>query len=101
LYIFNNNTNNNNETTENWYSHIPKSPSEHEGATAGLLWNDGVQTDRPALANRPDIIVKNKDRICLLIDVAMPSDMNVLQKEAENKLKYKKYKHINSANVEH
>jgi hypothetical protein len=36
------------------------------------------------------IIIKNKkDKICLLIDVAIPSDKNVLQKEAENKLKYK------------
>jgi hypothetical protein len=42
------------------------------------------------LANRPDIIVvKNKEKNCLLIDVAIPSDKNVIQKEAENKLKYK------------
>jgi hypothetical protein len=26
---------------------------------------------------------------CLLIDVAIPSDRNILQKEAEKKLKYK------------
>jgi hypothetical protein len=42
------------------------------------------------LANRPDIIVKNKkDKTCLLIDVAITSDKNVIQKEAEKKLKYK------------
>jgi hypothetical protein len=43
------------------------------------------------LANRPDIIIiKNKkDKTCLLIDVAIPSDKNVLQKETEKKLKYK------------
>jgi hypothetical protein len=41
------------------------------------------------LANRSDIIVKNKDKTCLLIDVAIPSDKNVIQKEAEKKLKYK------------
>jgi hypothetical protein len=41
------------------------------------------------LANRPDIIVKyKKDKTCLLIDVAIPSDKNVIQKEAEKKLKY-------------
>jgi hypothetical protein len=40
------------------------------------------------LANRPDIIIKNKkDKTCLLIDVAIPSDRNVIQKEAEKKLK--------------
>jgi hypothetical protein len=45
--------------------------------------------DREVLANRPDIIIKNKDKICLLIDVAIRSDKDVIQKEAENKLKYK------------
>jgi hypothetical protein len=41
------------------------------------------------LANRPDIIIKIKDKTCLLIDVAIPSDKNVIQKEAEKKLKNK------------
>jgi hypothetical protein len=54
-----------------------------------VLWNQGIQTDREVLANRPDIIIKNKDKTCLLIDVAIPSDKNVIQKEAEKKLKYK------------
>jgi hypothetical protein len=31
----------------------------------------------------------NMDKLCLLIDVAIPSDKNVIQKEAEKKLKYK------------
>jgi hypothetical protein len=76
------------ETTENWYSHIPKPVSEHEDTT--VLWNQGIQTDGEVLANRPDIIIKNKkDKTCLLIDVAIPSDKNVIQKEAE---KFKSYK---------
>jgi hypothetical protein len=55
-----------------------------------VLWNQGVQTDREVLANRPDIIIKNKkDTVFLLIDVAIPSDRNVIQKESEKKLKYK------------
>jgi hypothetical protein len=49
-----------------------------------------MQTDREILENRPDIIIKNKkDKTCLLIDVVIPSDKNVIQKEAEKKLKYK------------
>jgi hypothetical protein len=88
------------ETTENWYSHIPKPVSQHEDIT--VLWNQGVQTDREVLANRPGIIIKNKkDKTGLLIDVAIPSDRNVIQKESENKLKYKSFKYRNSANVEH
>jgi hypothetical protein len=36
--------------------------------------------DREILANRPDIIIKNKkDKTCLLIDVAIPSDKNIIQ----------------------
>jgi hypothetical protein len=55
-----------------------------------VLWNQGVQTGREVVANRPDIIVKNKkNKTCLLIDVAMPSDRNVIQKKVEQKLKYK------------
>jgi len=42
------------------------------------------------VVNRQDIIVKNKTvKTCLLTDVAVPSDRNVIQKEAEKELKYK------------
>jgi hypothetical protein len=42
------------------------------------------------LANRPDIIIQNKKgKTFLLIDIAITSDKNVIQKEAEKKLKYK------------
>jgi hypothetical protein len=54
-----------------------------------VLWNQGIQTDREVLVNRPDRVIKNKDRTCLLIDVAIPSDKDVIQKKAENKFKYK------------
>jgi hypothetical protein len=76
------------ETAENWYSHIPNPVTEYEDII--VLCNQGIQTDREVLANRPDIIVKNKNYItCLMIDVAIPSDKNVIQKEAGKKLKYK------------
>jgi hypothetical protein len=75
------------ETTENWYSHIPKLVCQHD---ITVLWNQGIQTDREVLANRPNIIIKNmKDKICLLIDIAIPSDRSIIQKESEKKLKYK------------
>jgi hypothetical protein len=45
------------ETTENWYSHIPKPVCQHEDIT--VLWNQGIQTDREVLAYRPYIIIKN------------------------------------------
>jgi hypothetical protein len=74
------------ERAENWYSHIPTSVTELEDIA--MLWNQEVQKDREVLANRPDKIVKNKKaRNCLLIDVAILSDRNVIQKEAEKKLR--------------
>jgi hypothetical protein len=39
--------------------------------------------------------------MCLLIDVAISSNRNVIQKEAEKKLKYENLKSRNSTDVEH
>ena len=55
-----------------------------------MLWNQAVHTGREVTANRLDIVIKNKkEKTCTLIDVAIPADRNVVQKEAENKLKCK------------
>jgi len=52
--------------------------------------NNAVHTDGEVTANRPDIIIKsNEEKTCTPIDVAIPADRNVVQKEAEKKLKYK------------
>jgi len=76
------------ETTDKWCTHMPK-PVYDEGDVT-VLWNQAVHTDREVKANRPDIIIKNKKgKKCTLIDVAIPADRNVVQKEAEKKLKYK------------
>jgi hypothetical protein len=49
-----------------------------------------VQTDRTIPNKKPDIIIRdNEKRTCMLIDVAIPGDRNVIKKEAENILKYK------------
>jgi hypothetical protein len=49
-----------------------------------------VHTDREVTTNRSDIIIKNKKgKTCKLIDVAIPADRNVVQKEAKKKLNYK------------
>jgi len=76
------------ETTDKWYTHIPKPVCEDGDVT--LLWNQAVHTEREVTANSPDIIIKNKkEKTCTLIDVAIPADRNVVQKETEKKLKYK------------
>jgi hypothetical protein len=35
-----------------------------------------------------DIIIKNKKKPCILIDVAIPADRNVMQQETKKQLKY-------------
>ena len=40
--------------------------------------------------NKPDIIIRDNERgTCMLIDVAVSGDRNVIKKEAEKILKYK------------
>ena len=52
--------------------------------------NQKIQTDRTILNNKPDIIIRDKGkRTCILIDVAISGDRNVIKKEAEKILKYK------------
>jgi len=48
-----------------------------------------VQTDRTIPNNKPDIVIRDKEKgTCMLIDVAISGDRNVIQKEAEKILKY-------------
>jgi len=55
-----------------------------------MLWNQQVRSDRTSPNNKPDIIISdNKQGTCILIDVAIPGDRNVIKKEVEKILKYK------------
>jgi hypothetical protein len=54
-----------------------------------LLWNQQIQTDRTNPNNKPDIIIRgNEKKTCMLIDVAISGDRNMIKKEAEKILKY-------------
>jgi len=54
------------------------------------LWNQQVQTDRTIPNNKPDIIIgDNENGTCMLIDVTISGDRNVIKKESEKILKYK------------
>ena len=55
-----------------------------------LLWDMQVHTDKMIKANKPDIIIKDKqEKTCMLIDMAIPSDRNTSVKVAEKLSKYK------------
>jgi hypothetical protein len=64
--------------------------TEHNLITAYTITITTTQTE--VTANRPDIIIKNKkEKTCTLIDVAIPADRNVVQKEAEKELNTRVY----------
>jgi len=49
-----------------------------------MLWNQQVQTDRTIPNNKPDIIIRDNEKVTyMLIDVAISGDRNVIKKEAE------------------
>ena len=70
------------------YEHVPKSVETTQGGKVTVLWKRTVQTDRTIPNNKPDIH-HNEKETCLLIDVAISGDINVIKKEAEKILKYK------------
>jgi len=75
---------------KHWYEHVPKSVETSEGGKVTILWNQQVQTDRTIPINKPDIIICDNDKgTCMLIDVAISGDRNVIKKEAKKILKYK------------
>jgi hypothetical protein len=73
-----------------WYELVPKSVETSQGGKVTILWNQQVQTDITIPNNKPDFIIRDKERgTCMLIDVAISGDRNVILKGAEKILKYK------------
>jgi len=69
---------------------VPKSVETSQGGKANILWHQQVQTDRTIPNNKPDIIIRvNEKGTCMLIDVAISVEWNVIKKEAEKIIKYK------------
>jgi len=75
---------------KHWYEHVPESVETSQRGKVTILWNQQVQTDRTVPNNKPDIIIRDNEKgTCMLIDVAISGDRNVIKKEAEKILKYK------------
>jgi len=55
-----------------------------------ILWNQQAQIDRTIPNNKPDVIIRDNEKgTCMLIDVAISGDRNVIKKGADKILKYK------------
>jgi hypothetical protein len=69
---------------------VPKLLETSDEGKATILWNQQVQTNRTIPNSKPDIIIRDNEKgTCMLIDVPIPGDRNVIKKEAEQILKYK------------
>ena len=61
------------------YENVPKSVETSQGGKVTILWNQQVQTDRTIPNNKPDIITRDNEMVtCMLIDVAISGDRNVI-----------------------
>jgi hypothetical protein len=70
-----------------WWKETPQPVMENENVK--LLWDFDIQTDRTITARRPDIVVQYKRTgETSLIDIAVPADHNVKDKELEKIQKY-------------
>ena len=66
-------------TEDKWYNHIPEPVLESRKHK--ILWDFKTQTDNPIEANKPDIVVFNKEsKDCHIIDIACPFDTRIDQK---------------------
>jgi hypothetical protein len=62
---------------------ITISRTSHEGKVT-ILQNKQLQTDRTIRNNEPDIMIRDNEKgTCMLIDVAIPEDRNVITKKSE------------------
>jgi hypothetical protein len=67
---------------KHWYEHVPKSVETSQGSKVTLLWNQKVQTDRIIPNNEVEIIIRdNEKETCMLIDVAILGDRNLIRKK--------------------
>ena len=69
---------------------MPKSVETSQGGKVIILWNQQVQTDRTIPNKKPDIIILDNEKgTCMLLDVAISGDRNVIKKQAEKILNIK------------
>jgi hypothetical protein len=79
------------QVPKEWYEHQPSAITENENKK--ILWDFSVQTDRVIQARRPDIVLIDGDRNAVtIIDIAVPADTNISEKEKEKVEKYQDLK---------
>ena len=77
--------------TEKWYERCPEGTVEDDDVT--LLWDMTIQCDNVIEARRPQLVlVDRKKKSCVIIDIAVPGDSRIREKEMETIEKYQNLK---------
>jgi len=78
----------NSAVSRNYWDHDPVAVVENQEMK--VLWDFNIYTDHLLTARRPDIVVIDKlQKTVQIVDVSVPSDCNVAQKEKEKIEKYR------------
>ena len=76
---------------EKWYEHVPEGAVENEEVK--VLWDINVQCDNVIEARKSDkILIDKKERKVIIIDISVPTDVRVGEKEREKMEKYQDLK---------
>ena len=79
------------EQSEKWYKHTTKGVVENERSK--ILWDVCIQCEHVIEARRPDIVFINKEgKNCFIVDIAIPGDSRLDEKEGEKIEKYQDLK---------
>ena len=75
------------DRADKWFEHQPSSVLETNRTK--VLWDFNIQYDHIIEARRPDIvIVAKEEKVCKIIDIAIPGGSRVAEKEREKVEKY-------------
>ena len=74
------NWNNRISCSDKWYEHVPGNVAKNEGVKP--LWDFTIQTDREIHKRSPH---KTKTRETVIVDISVPGDRDVFQKEIKIK----------------
>jgi len=73
------------------YDRVPKSVETSPEGKVTILRNQQVQTERTIPINKPDVIIRDSEKgTCILLDIGISGDRNmIIKKEDEKIIKYK------------
>ena len=74
------------EAGDKLYEQEPESVLENEDYK--ILWGFSIQTDHVIEAQRPDLVLVDKERICKIIDFTVPGDSRIEEKKKDKIEKY-------------